>query len=379
MSDGVKDSQSVVEQTKNSLIASSERKIWPLLRGIHPEGNKKQSTRCPIGVADLPRILVLPLSQHTGTASEPIVSVGDKVLKGQVIARASGFVSTALHAPTSGIITAIEQRPIPHASGLDDWCIILEVDGLEQWCELHPIVDYRQLSPEALVEKVRNAGISGMGGAGFPTAIKLAPPGSIVKTLILNGTECEPYITADDMLMREKSEAVIQGGEILQYILGADECLLVIEENKPEAIKAIKNAAVGKHIEVIVIPAIYPSGGEKQLIQLLTGEELPFGKLPADVGMLVQNVGTAVAVKEAIMEGKPLISRITTLTGDALGSPQNLEVLIGTLADDLLQHVGVQEAELSTLVFGGSMMGFSVDRLDIPVIKNVQLSDCRDI
>lgn len=359
-------------QVANNIIASSERKIWPLIGGVHPEENKLQSTGRPIGSPALPKMLVLPLSQHAGTSADSVVTVGEKVLKGQVIAKASGFVSAALHAPSSGIITAIENCPIPHASGFYDLCIILETDGEDQWCELRPIADYRQVSPETLVEKVRDAGISGMGGAGFPTAIKLAPS-STINTLILNGTECEPYITADDMLMREKAEAVIQGAEILQYMLNAQECLIGIEDNKPEAISAmraaLRNTANGKNIDIVVFPTIYPSGGEKQLIQILTGQEVPSGKLPADLGMVVQNVGTAVAVKEAILEGKPLISRITTLTGDALKEPQNVEVLIGTLAEDLLQHAVLKEPELSTLVFGGPMMGFSVDRPDIPIIK----------
>lgn len=352
----------------SQVIASSERKIWPLVGGVHPEENKHQSTGCPISVPPLPATLVLPLLQHAGAPADPVIRVGDKVLKGQMIAKASGFVSAALHAPTSGIITAIENRPIPHASGFHDLCIVLEADGLEQWCELAPVADYRQLSPAELVGKVRDAGISGLGGAGFPTAIKLEP-GNAINTLILNGTECEPYITADDMLMREKAEAVIQGAEILQYMLGAGECLVGIEDNKPEAIAAMREAAVGKNIDIVVFPTIYPSGGEKQLIQILTGQEVSSGKLPADLGMVVQNVGTAVAVKEAIIDGKPLISRITTLTGDALTAPQNVEVLIGTLAQDLLQYAALRESELSTLVLGGPMMGFTVDRMDIPVIK----------
>lgn len=355
-------------EARDNVTATPGRKTWPLTGGVRPEENKHQSTGCSISIPPLPEALILPVSQHTGTPADPIISVGDKVLKGQMIAKASGFVSVALHAPTSGTITAIENRPIPHASGIHDLCIILKTDGDDQWCKLTPIVDYHQLSPAELVEKVRDAGISGMGGAGFPTAIKLAP-GTTINTLILNGMECEPYITADDMLMQEKAEAVIQGAEILQYILGAQECLVGIEDNKPKAIAAIRRAAAGKNIDIFDFPTIYPSGGEKQLIQILTGQEVPSGKLPADLGMVVQNVGTAVAIKEAIIEGKPLISRITTLTGDALTKPQNVEALIGTLAEDLLHYAALKDSELSTLVFGGSMMGFNVDRMDIPVIK----------
>ena len=357
---------------QTNLIASSERKIWPLTGGVHPEENKHQSTTRPIGSVSLPETLVLPLSQHAGTPAEPVVAVGDKVLKGQLIARASGVISAPLHAPSSGVISAIEPRPIPHPSGFSEPCIVLSTDGAEQWCELTTIDDYRQLPPEDLVAKVRAAGISGMGGAGFPTAIKLSS-GLSIRTLIINGTECEPYITADDMLMREQAQAIIAGAEILQYMLGADECLIGIEDNKPEAIMAMKIAlsqsASADKMEIVVFPTIYPSGGEKQLIQILTGQEVPSGKLPADLGIVMQNVGTAVAVKEAVVDGKPLISRITTLTGAALQTPGNVAVLIGTPAHHLLQHAGLQESQLGTLVFGGPMMGFSVERLDIPVTK----------
>jgi len=354
------------------VIATSKRKIWPLTGGVHPAENKHQSTGRPIAPVPLPEVLVLPLSQHAGTPAEPVVTVGDKVLKGQLIARASGVLSAALHAPSSGVISAIEARPIPHPSGFSEPCIVLTTDGADQWCELTIIDDYRQSPPETLVNRVRDAGISGMGGAGFPTAIKLSP-GSPVHTLILNGTECEPYITADDMLMRERADAVIEGAGILQYMLSAGQCLIGIEDNKPEAIAAMQLAlsksACADKMEIVVFPTIYPSGGEKQLIQILTGQEVPSGQLPADLGLVVQNVGTAVAVKEAIVDGKPLISRITTLTGAALQTPRNVEALIGTPAHHLLLHAGLQESQLSTLVFGGPMMGFSVERLDIPVTK----------
>ncbi|WP_245673234.1 electron transport complex subunit RsxC [Endozoicomonas ascidiicola] len=355
-------------ETTTDVIASSERKIWPLVGGVHPEENKHQSTSRPIGFPPIPAQLVLPLSQHAGAPAEPLVSVGDSVLKGQMIARANGFVSAPIHAPTSGTVIAIENRRIPHVSGFSDLCVVLESDGDDRWCELTTVADYHALSPEDLVSKVRNAGISGLGGAGFPTAIKLAPS-SPINTLILNGTECEPYITADDMLMRERAAAVIEGAEILLHMIGATECLIGMEDNKPEAIIAMQQAAAGKNVHIVVFPTVYPSGGEKQLIQILTGQEVPAGKLPADLGIVVQNVGTTVAVKEAVIDGKPLISRITTLTGDALAAPQNVEVLIGTPAADLLRHAELNDAQLSTLVFGGPMMGFGVDSLDIPVIK----------
>lgn len=367
-----REQQSVPER----MIASSERRIWPLTGGVHPEENKHQSTDRPIATGPLPEQLILPLSQHAGSPADPVVSVGDKVLKGQLIARPTGFVSAPVHAPSSGRIIAIEKRPIPHASGFHDTCIVLETDGEDRWCERFPNPDFRQETPETLIQKIRDAGISGMGGAGFPTAIKMAPATPIT-TLVLNGTECEPYITADDMLMRERAEDILKGAEILQHLLQAKACLIGIEDNKPEAIQAMRLAAgkfsTLKNLDIVVFPTIYPSGGEKQLIQILTGQEVPSGKLPADLGMVVQNVGTAVAVKEAIVDGRPLISRITTLTGNALAQPQNMEVLLGTRSEDLLTAAGLQQEQLATLVVGGPMMGFTLDhmddRLDTPVIK----------
>ncbi len=353
---------------ESPIIASSERKIWSLTGGVHPEENKTQSTSRSIIKAPIPTTLVLPLSQHAGSPAEPVVHIGDKVLKGQLIARATGFVSAPIHAPTSGTIIAIEKRQIAHPSGLHDNCIVIESDGDDRWCKLNPVTDYLKTEPEKLVEIIRNAGISGMGGAGFPTAVKLTPR-SPIKTLILNGTECEPYITADDMLMREYAREVIEGTLILRHVLQASECLIGIEDNKPEAIKALQQAAVDHDIEVVVFPTVYPSGGEKQLIQILTGQEVTSGKLPADLGIVVQNVGTAVAVHDAIQHGKPLISRITTLTGEALQAPRNTEVLLGTQAKDVLPVGRLNDEMLATLVVGGPMMGFEVDNLNIPVTK----------
>ena len=352
----------------NHIIASTNRKIWPLIGGVHPAENKTQSTQCAISTPPVPSTLVLPMSQHAGRDAAPIVAVGDRVLKGQMIARATGFVSAPVHAPTSGVITAIEPRPVPHPSGLMELCIVLESDGEDRWCELTTVDDYRKETPESLLKKAHDAGISGMGGAGFPTSIKLGTHCPI-DTLILNGAECEPYITADDMLMREQADDIVLGAEIIQYIVGAKHCLIGIEDNKPEAADAMRKATVGKNMEVVVIPTAYPSGGSKQLIQILTGKEVPSGTRTAELGMIMQNVATAAAVKEAVIDGRPQIDRIITLTGDALSQPQNVEALIGTTMDVLLDHAGLQESDLSTLVLGGPMMGFKVERLDTPVIK----------
>ena len=346
-------------------------RVWPLTGGVHPPENKHQSTSLPIKRAPLPERLILPLSQHAGSPAEPVVQAGDKVLKGQLIARATGFVSVPLHAPTSGTIKAIEPHAIPHPSGMHDNCIVIDSDGEDRWCELNPVEDYRQTDPDQLVEVIRNAGIAGMGGAGFPAAIKLAPKNP-VHTLILNGTECEPYITADDMLMRERAEQIIAGAEILMHLLKTERCLIGIEDNKPEAVYTMRTVLAqrkGHTIKVVVFPTRYPSGGEKQLIQILTGQEVPSGKLPADLGMVVQNVGTAVAVEEAVVHGRPLISRITTLTGEALQRPQNLEVLLGTPVHHLLQVTGLKQERLHTLIMGGPMMGFNINDAGVPVTK----------
>ncbi len=344
-------------------------KVWPLTGGVHPEENKHQSTGKPISKAAIPERLILPLSQHAGAPAEPIVAIGDKVLKGQMIAKAVGFVSVPVHAPTSGIVTAIDVHSIPHPSGMSDTCITIETDGKDEWCELKPIENHLSVEPSILVEHVRQSGIAGMGGAGFPTAVKLSPR-SAIDTLILNGTECEPYITADDMLMRERADQIVSGASILMHLLKAKQCLIGIEDNKPEAVAAMKQAtASNSTMSVAVFPTKYPSGGEKQLIQILTGQEVPSGKLPSDLGIAMQNVGTAAAVHQAVIHGKPLISRVTTLTGDALGDKKNLEVLLGTSVAELLKEANVNDRQLNTLVMGGPMMGFTLDDLTVPVVK----------
>ncbi|HCH76663.1 MAG TPA: electron transport complex subunit RsxC, partial [Pseudomonas sp.] len=222
----------------------------------------------------------------------------------------------------------------------------------------------------ALLELIRQAGISGLGGAGFPTAVKLSPPPTqTIRTLIINGTECEPYITADDLLMREKAAELVAGIEILAHVIQPQEVLIGIEDNKPEAIAAVRAAIGERPFTLKVFPTKYPSGGEKQLIQILTGEEVPSGGLPADIGMLCQNVGTCVAIHDAVLLGKPLISRITTLTGEALARPMNVEVLIGTPVDELLAFAGLDQHRLNRLIMGGPMMGFSLPSLEVPVVK----------
>jgi len=339
--------------------------------GIQPPENKAQSTRLPIAQAGLPPQLVLPLRQHAGQPAEPLVEVGDHVLKGQLLAQPRGELSAAVHAPTSGRILALEPRPIPHPSGMADDCLVLEPDGEERWGPRHSIPDWQEKSPSALLQQLRQAGIVGLGGAGFPTAVKLAPRQPI-DTLLINGVECEPYITADDMLMRERAEAVLLGVRILRHIVQPRrETLIAIEDNKAEAIAAMR-AAIGDEdgLEVVVIPTRYPSGGEKQLIEILTGQQVPSGGLPADLGILCQNVGTAAAVERALIHGEPLLSRITTVTGGACRQPRNFEVLLGTPVQWLLERAGLEPDRCSRLVLGGPMMGYTIEHADLPVVKS---------
>ncbi|MFT5722628.1 MAG: electron transport complex protein RnfC, partial [Motiliproteus sp.] len=347
-------------------------RIWSFHGGVHPPENKRQSLKRPLERLPLPTRLILPLQQHIGAPSTPLVSVGDHVLKGQVIAEPAGHISVYLHAPTSGTITAIGSYPVPHPSSMDGPCIQIEPDGEDLWIEHQGVEDFRSLDPAQLTRIIRQAGIAGMGGAGFPTSVKLhLSDDHIVNTLIINGAECEPYITADDTLMRERAAAVIGGIEIAAHLIKPTHCLIGIEDNKPEAAMALTRAArnSSRDIEVVVVPTKYPSGGEKQLIQLLTGVEVPSGKLPAHIGIVVQNVGTMAAVYSAVKHGEPLISRITTLAGEALARPGNVEVLLGTPIQEVLAHAGVDPERMTRLVMGGPMMGYTLDSDQVPIIK----------
>ncbi|WP_028240448.1 electron transport complex subunit RsxC [Stutzerimonas azotifigens] len=343
-------------------------KLWPMPGGIHPSERKALSNREPIAQPPLPARLIVPLGQHIGVPARPLVGVGAPVLKGQKIAEAADARGLPVHAPTSGTVVAIGPQSYPHASGPPAEAIVIDSDGLDRWVPLAPSGDYRSLSREALLALIRDAGIAGLGGAGFPTAAKLAT-GSRIATLVINGAECEPYITADDRLMRERARELVAGIEILAHLLGPERVLIGIEDNKPEAIGAVSEAVAGTPFMVVSVPTLYPSGGEKQLIQILTGLEVPSGGLPADIGVLCQNVGTCVAVHDAVLLGRPLISRITTLTGEALQRPMNVEALVGTPIKDLLAFAGLDERRLGRLLVGGPMMGFSLADAAAPVIK----------
>jgi electron transport complex protein RnfC len=346
-------------------------KTWVTPGGVHPPENKHQSLTLPIGALPIPEKLLVPLSQHIGAPANACVKVGQKVLKGQKIADATGSVSVPMHAPTSGTISAIEDRPIAHSSGMSAPCIEITSDGKDNWIDHEGIADFEHSSPQALTKIIADAGIAGMGGAGFPSAIKLSPGHRRpIDTLIVNATECEPYITADDSAIRERAAEIIEGIGILSHILGNPSNILIgIEDNKPEAIAALQPHVADSGISVVSFPTKYPSGGEKQLIYILTGKELASGTLPADAGMVCINIGTTYAIKRAVVNGEPLISRVTTMTGNACGINRNYETLIGTPVSHMLAHSEFNEAACSRLVMGGPMMGFSLTSADVPVVK----------
>lgn len=347
--------------------------------GIHPPANKAQSTQVAIRTAPLPPKLVIQISQPGYREPEVLVETGQRVLKGQVIARGKQSMGVVYHASSSGTVTDISEQPVPNASGLPDLCVTIETDGRDEWCALPTPRDYQALDPDTLLALIADAGISGLGGAGFPTHIKLnsANPESQhgpIKILVINAAECEPFITADDMLMRERARDILTGIRILMQLTGPGLCLIGIEDNKLEAIALMKGAtSEDDNIHVVALPTKYPSGSEKQLIYLLTGVEIPSGSLPAHSGILCQNVGTAYAIKRAVCDGKPLISRITTVTGAAVARPCNLEVLIGTPMEHLLEQCGFDEVRCSRLIMGGSLMGVNLERFDLPVLK---ISNC---
>ncbi|NPD93431.1 electron transport complex subunit RsxC [Providencia stuartii] len=349
---------------------SKKDNIWDFSGGIHPPEMKLQSSQTPMRVASIPDELIIPLQQHLGPEGELIVKVGEHVLKGQPLTRGVGR-TVPVHASTSGTITAIKPMVTAHPSGLKELSVCLKADGLDSWCELFPEPDYLQLTPQQLLQKIEQAGIAGLGGAGFPTASKLAGGKDAIKTLIVNAAECEPYITADDRLMQEHADEVIEGCRVLQHLLNPDQILIGIEDNKPEAIAALKKAitAHDKQIFVRVIPTKYPSGGAKQLTKILTGKEVPSGARSSQIGVLMQNVGTVVAIKRAVIDGQPLIERVVTVTGESITSPGNFWTRLGTPVHHLLQQTGFTPASEQMVIMGGPLMGFTLPDLKVPVVK----------
>jgi electron transport complex protein RnfC len=343
------------------------RKLYHFHGGIHPPSNKTQSTQVAIAQAPLPSRLVVPLHQHAGEAAKPIVQVGDHVLKGQLIGMPDGVVSSAVHAPTSGIITAIDMQLIAHPSGLPNLCATLIPDGKEEWVARQPI-NYREHSAAELQQLLRMAGVVGLGGAAFPSDVKLYLDRHKITTLILNGAECEPYITCDDMLMRERAAEIVAGAEMLRFMLDANEVLIGIEDNKPQALAAMR-AAIEQHarMEVIAVPTLYPGGGAKQLIRVLTGIEVAAGVRSTDKGVQCFNVATAYSVCRALAHGEPLLSRIVTITGNVRRA-QNFETLLGTPIDELIALADALP-DTNGYIMGGTMMGITLPAVHVPVIK----------
>jgi len=337
--------------------------------GVKPATNKTQSVSEPIAIAPLPSHVAVPLHQSIGGTPRPIVAVGDKVLKGQKIGEADGWISAAVHAPTSGTVVHVGPQVVPHPSGLPADCVVIEPDGKDEWIARTP-VDYKSLPPETVRELLREAGVVGLGGAVFPTHGKLTPAKTVpMEQMVINGAECEPFITCDDLLMRERAEEVVRGAGIFRDLLQPQKVLIGIEDNKPEAVAAMQAAvrAVGEDFEVIAVPTRYPAGGAKQLIRVLTGKEVPNGKRSTDLGVQCFNVATAYTAWRAIAHGEPVISRLVTVTGN-VGKPRNYEVLIGTPMNELLA-LGEPKADTNGIIMGGPMMGFLVPDAKVPVVK----------
>ncbi|MEW6584823.1 MAG: electron transport complex subunit RsxC [Nitrospirota bacterium] len=337
--------------------------------GIHPPDKKHLSADKQITGAKPPEKVVIPLSQHLGAPCKAIVTTGQEVKKGELIGEPTGFVSAPVHSSVSGKVTAISD--FPNAMGRMVPSVVIENDGREEWTSLKDNPDYMNLSPDELREKIKSAGIVGMGGAAFPTVVKLSPPKEKpIDTVILNGAECEPYLTGDYRLMLEHPADIIEGLKILMKIFGVARGFVGIEDNKPDALRSMKRTVQGKDsVEICFLPTKYPQGAEKMLIKSITKREIPPRALPMDVKVVVQNVGTARAVFEAVRYGKPLIERVVTVTGEGINNPQNLYVKIGTLISHLIEECGGLKEEAAKVISGGPMMGFALSSLDIPVTK----------
>lgn len=338
--------------------------------GVHPD-ERKTTRELPITSLPLPKRVYLPLQQHIGAPAEPVVAIGDKVKKGQLLAKATAPVSAPVHASTSGVVVAIDDCTAPHPSGLPVKSIIIECDGKDEWSDTIVPIDPFKLSAEEIAQKVGEAGIVGMGGAAFPAAVKLNLGNTkTIHTLIINGGECEPYLTCDDRLMQERPGPIIDGIRLMLKALNCPRALIAVENNKPQAQQALREASSAfAEIQVVGVPTRYPMGSEKQMIQTLTGLEVPAGGLGADIGVMVHNVATAYAVHQALRHGRPLISRIVTVSGSAVAQPANLEVPLGTLAEELVEYCGGLNKEAKRQLLGGPMMGTSLPHLGVPIVK----------
>ncbi|WP_386696499.1 electron transport complex subunit RsxC [Lonepinella sp. MS14436] len=349
-------------------------KLWDFHGGIHPPEMKSQSNSTPISTAPLADKFYVPVKQHLGTAGNLLVKVGDQVLKGQPLTQGDGLRCLPVHAPTSGIVTDISPYIAAHPSGLNELAVHIQADGKDQWREQQPIDDFLTLSTEQLIQKIYQAGVAGLGGAVFPTAAKVNSAQNAVKLLIINGAECEPYITCDDRLMRDYADEIIEGVRILRYILRPEKVVIAVEDNKPKAVSALKFALHGANdIDIRVVPTKYPSGDSNTLVKILTGIEVPSGKRSSSIGVYMQNVGTAFAIKRAVINDEPLIERVVTLTGDKIPNKGNQWVRFGTPISFVLEQAGYQADERLPVYLGGPMMGLALPDLNAPVTK---LANC---
>ncbi|MDQ2069457.1 electron transport complex subunit RsxC [Natronospira bacteriovora] len=342
--------------------------------GLSLDPRKDQSTAQPLVRLPLGFEYVLPLLQHEGDPAEPVVAVGERVLRGQVIARAEGYLSLPIHAPTSGTVTAILPRPIPHPSGLLADCIVIEADGMDEPApEREPIRDPASVHPSRLRNRLRECGVAGLGGAAFPAHVKLNPTGGRkAEVLIINGAQCEPYISCDDMLLRERSEEVVAGVQLMLTALDCPQALVAIESDTPEAMAAVDAAidnAGDERIRRVAVPTVYPEGGERQLIQTLLGREVPSGGLPIDVGAICHNVATALAAWRAVFHGEALTERVVTVSGEGVAQPRNVIARLGTPVSELIAFCGGYTDRVSRLIMGGPMMGFALASDEVPVVK----------
>lgn len=343
--------------------------LWDFHGGIHPADNKLQSSQSPVVDAGLPPRLIIPLRQHAGPAGDLLVQVGDKVKKGQPLTRYAKGRVVPVHASTSGTITEIGNHTVAHPSGLGDLCVILTPDGEDEWGERNGKADYWNLERGELLERIQQAGVAGLGGAVFPTHSKLDGRGQLTEILIVNGLECEPYITTDDRLMQQYADEIMDGIRVLKHLLKPKLTLIGVEDNKPEAITELTRHATDEDVLVKTVPTKYPSGGAKQTIELLTGRQVPKGGRAVDIGIMVLNVATVFAIKRAIIDGEPLIERIVTLTGDSFKQPGNAWVRLGTPVRWLLQRFELQPEAEQRVIMGGPMMGFTLPHAMVPVVK----------
>ena len=344
----------------------------PRLRGgVHAEPHK-DTGKLPIAHhMPLPKKLYIPVQQHVGKPAEPLVKVGDKTLKGQLLAYSQGTISAPIHAPSSGTVIDVMDYPAPHPSALPIRTIIIETDGLEQWTQLNPAEDPMQLDAEEICLRVGAAGVVGLGGAVFPSAVKLnLGRKNQIHTLLINAGECEPYLTCDDRLMQEHAREIVIGIRLMLRGMQANTAIVGIEDNKPEAYQAMLAACIGhKEITIQQVPTRYPMGWDRQMLRYLTGWEIPADGRATDIGVVVHNVATAYAVYRAVALGQPLISRVVTVAGSAVDHPQNVEVLIGTLMSDVLQFCQTRRSQIARLIMGGPMMGDALPMMEVPVVK----------